>query len=78
MPTVELPDGLTATKVGYFAECDTSAASADVPLGSPWHPIEVYGDPDGDRVVAWWYQDCGAAAGIVAPGQPRPDCDPAK
>jgi len=26
------------------------------------------------HVIAWWYQECGIAVGIVRPGSPRPDC----
>ena len=78
MPAVDLPDGFAATNVGYFAQCDSAAASDGIPLGSPWLPIEVYGDPNGAQVVAWWYQDCGVSTGMVVPGAPRPACDPAE
>ena len=74
LPAVDLPAGITPTNVGYFAECDASEARAGAPLGSPWQPIEVYDDPVGTKVIAWWYQDCGSPGGIVGPGKARPIC----
>lgn len=76
LPGVDLPAGSAPTDVGYFAECDVRAASAEAPLGTPFRPIEIYDDPVGSKVIAWWYVDCGLAEGIVAPGSPRPACAP--
>ena len=76
LPGVDLPAGIAPTNVGYFAECDVQAASTDAPLGTPFRPIEIYDDPAGSKVIAWWYWDCGLAEGIVAPGSARPDCAP--
>ena len=74
LPAVDLPTGVASTNVGYFAECDADAARANAPLGTAWRPIEVYDDPVGTNVIAWWYQDCALPEGIVRPGKPRPEC----
>lgn len=74
LPSVDLPTGLAPTNVGYFAECDASVARAGAPLGTPFRAIEVYDDPVGTNVIAWWYQDCGLPDGIVGPGKARPVC----
>ncbi len=76
LPGVVLPAGIAPTNVGYFAECDVQAASTDTPLGTPFRPIEIYDDPAGSKVIAWWYWDCGPAEGIVAPGSAQPECAP--
>ena len=74
LPSVDLPNGLASTNVGYFAECDALAARTGAPLGTAWRPIEVYDDPVGTNVIAWWYQDCGLPDGMVEPGKARPQC----
>jgi len=74
LPAADLPAGLAPTNVGYFAECDALAARTGAPLGTPFRPIEVYDDPVGTNVIAWWYLDCGLPDGIVGPGKARPEC----
>jgi hypothetical protein len=69
----DLPDRFAeAGSVGYFSLCEKRAAARAYGLGEPFPPIEMYGDPEGTKVIGMWYGDCGHPEGLVPPGADRP------
>jgi hypothetical protein len=70
-----LPDGFAETgNVGYFSLCEKRAAAQANDFGEPFPPIEMYGDPEGTKVIGMWYGDCGYPEGLVQPDAGRPSC----